>query len=152
MRLQGSRFESARKIRYIFDMATRTSLPVSIASRDNRSLPSTSGSLTQVEWTKPERSKNALKTFGMWFGFTFAAIFIPIAHYFLVPTLFITSFILGLGKLNETLRNEGGTGECPQCHENFTIQASKLSDVFTDTCEHCKADLEVTLQTHTPSV
>lgn len=126
-------------------MATRTSIAASIQSRNNRDLPATNGSVTQVTWDKPEQTKNALRTLGMWLAFCFACVFVPIAHYILVPSLFVASFVLALDKLNEHQRSEGGTGECPKCHQSFVIEKSKWNVRLTDTCGNCHEDVEINL-------
>lgn len=130
-------------------MATRTQVEVTILSRNNRELAPTKGSLTEVTWDKKDQTKNAVKTLGMWLGFSFAAIFVPIAHYFLVPTLFITAFVLAMDKLSEAKRNEGGAGECPKCHQNFVIEKSKWAERLTDTCGSCHDDVEMLVSNST---
>ena len=124
-------------------MANRIPTPVSIVSRDNRELPASTGTITKVEWTKEERTAIALKTFFIWFAAAFACIFVPIVHFFAVPILFISSFVLALTKLNETVRNEGGTGVCPKCHQEFPISGCKFEPKFTDTCKQCHEDVEL---------
>jgi hypothetical protein len=126
-------------------MATRTEIKVSVQSRDNRELTATSATITKVEWDKTERTKNAFRTFGLLIAFTFASIFIPILHFVLVPTLFIASFVFGMDKYGEKVRSEGGTGECPKCHEQFKVQASKWGVKITNNCEHCHEDLEMVI-------
>ena len=118
---------------------------VQIQSRNNRDLASTLGKITRINWEAVDYPKNAAKTFGMWIAFTFAAVFVPIAHFFLVPTLFITSFVLGIEKFRERKRNDGGSGECPKCHQSFVIEKSKWTERLTDTCGNCHDDLEINI-------
>jgi hypothetical protein len=118
-------------------------VPVTIHSRNNRELPSTNGSISKIIYDQKERYSNAIKTFGMWIAFTFASVFVPILHFILVPSLFITSFVLSIDKSREDKRNEGGAGECPTCHQTFTIEKSKWSERLVDTCEKCHDDLEI---------
>ena len=127
-------------------MAIRIKIKMVVHSRNNRDLPPTQGSLTQVTWDKVERTRNAFRTLGLWLVFTFIAIFIPILHWVLVPGLLITSFVLALDKMNEVSRNEGGTGECPKCHQTFTVQTSNWTGRTTENCDHCHEDLELTIQ------
>lgn len=82
----------------------------------------------------------------MLIAFAFCAVFIPIAHYFLVPGLFIASFIFAMDKLNETTRSEGGSGECPKCHQPVQIVASKYSERLTDTCGACHEDVVIQIK------
>jgi len=120
-------------------------VPVSIHSRNNRELPATLGSITRINWDKADRPKNAVKTLVMWLTACFASVFVPIAHFFLVPTLFITAWVLAIDKSREEKRNDGGSGECPACHKTFVIEKSKWTDRLTDTCGSCHDDLEVNI-------
>jgi hypothetical protein len=124
-------------------MATRTEIPVSLIARNYRDLPATPGTITKVEFDKKERTQNAIKTFGILIALTFCAIFVPIAHFFLVPVLLIASFVIALDKLNEAARSEGGSGECPRCHQPVKIVPSKFSERLTDTCGACHEDVEI---------
>ena len=118
---------------------------VEINSRNDRELAPTEGKITRINWETADRPKNAAKTLGMWLAFCFASIFVPIAHFFLVPTLFITAFVLAIDKSREVKRNDGGTGECPKCHQSFVIEKSKWVDRMTDTCGNCHDDLEINI-------
>jgi hypothetical protein len=122
---------------------TTDNIPVFIHSRNNRDLPPTNGQITRLNFDSKDRSKNAIKTLGMWLAFDFASVFIPIAHFVLVPSLFITAFVLAMDKTREKSRNAGGTGECPACHQNFVIEKSKWDERYTDTCDHCHDDVEI---------
>jgi hypothetical protein len=127
-------------------MAIRIEIPALIHSRNNRDLPATQGSITRVTWDKPEQTKNALRTLGMWLGACFCSVFVPFAHWILVPSLFITAFVMAMDKLGEHMRSEGGSGECPKCHQSFVIEKGKWNTRLTDTCGNCHEDLEINLQ------
>jgi hypothetical protein len=127
-------------------MATRIELPVSISSLNNRDLPATQGKITKVEFDKKDRTRNALRTFGMLIAFTFCSIFVPILHFILVPVLFIASFVFAMDKVNEMARNEGGSGECPKCHKPIEIVKSKYQERLTDTCAACHEDVVILVQ------
>lgn len=124
-------------------MATRTDIRCTVQSRDNRSLPETAATIVRIDWDRQERLKNAFRIFGLMIFFSFISIFVPILHFFLVPVFFITSFVLFLDRWQETHRNGGGKGQCPKCHQDFTVQASKWKDRITNNCDHCHEDLEV---------
>ena len=126
-------------------MAIRSEFKLAVQSRDNRELPSTIATITKVEWDKSERTKNALRTFGVMIALTFASIFIPGLHFILVPTLFIASFVLAMDKMGEKYRSEGGAGECPKCHHTFKVQPSKWQPRITNCCDHCPEELEMLL-------
>jgi len=128
---------------YIILMATRTEIKATVQSRDNRELALTEAKLIKVEYDKPERTKNALRIFGLLIAATFVSIFIPILHFILVPALFVCSFVFAIDKMGEKIRSEGGTGECTACHQEFKVQAGKWSEKFTNNCNLCGADLEL---------
>lgn len=127
-------------------MAVQTETSVSVKSRNNRELPATPGKITRIDFDKPERTKNALRTLGMFLTATFIAVFIPIVHWFLVPILLISSFVVALDKLGEVSRSLGGKGECAKCHQPFSIQGAKWNDKYVENCDHCHEELEVTPQ------
>jgi len=126
-------------------MATCNQITIPVASRDNRELPLTTATITQIQFNKKERTQIALKTFGVLMALAFATFFMPIFHFVLVPAFFLASFVFGMDKLEEKVRNSGGKGECPKCHQQFTVQGSKWVTRITNNCDHCHEDLEMTL-------
>lgn len=124
-------------------MPTKSKVTVSIQSRNFRELPPSTGLITRVDFDKSDRTKNSMRFIGIGLAATFCAIFVPILHWFLVPVLFIASFVLGLDKLKEEARSEGGKGTCPKCHKEFPIEQSTYKDRITDTCSHCHEDVEI---------
>lgn len=130
-------------------MPASTRYTVKISSRNQRDLPSTLGTLDQLNFDRQDRLKNAARTTVMWIAIAFGSALIPFWHYLLVPSFFVTAWVLGLEKMSEKKRNGGGTGECPQCKHSFKIETSKWNDRMTDTCEKCFCDLELIPQTAT---
>ena len=127
-------------------MAEQFQVPVKVYSRNYRELPPASGVITQIRWNAKDKPKNAIKTFGLFIALTFGCVFVPIAHYFLVPSFFILSFILALEKLREKERSLGGVGQCPKCGKEFLIVKSAWAERLTDTCNHCHEDVEIFIQ------
>jgi hypothetical protein len=124
-------------------MPASTPFTVRILSRNQRDLPSTLGTLDQLNFDRQDRLKNAARTTLMWIAIAFGSALVPFWHYFLVPGFFMTAWVLGLEKMSEKSRNGGGTGECPQCKHSFRIEKSKWNDRMTDTCEKCFCELEL---------
>lgn len=124
-------------------MAIRTEVPVTIHSRNNRELSPTTSNICRVEWNHQERLKRALRILIILLVATFISVFIPILHFFLVPVLLISSFVVAIDQWNEKHHNEGGTAPCPKCEKSFTIQPSKWSSRITNHCDHCHEDLEI---------
>jgi hypothetical protein len=124
-------------------MATLIDTPVLITSRNNHDLLATPGTIVKVVFDQKDRTKNAVKMFWMLLAATFCAVFVPILHFVLVPSLFIATFVVTMSKYGEKSRNTGGHGECPKCHQTFVIEKSGYNDRLTDTCDHCHDDLEI---------
>ena len=124
-------------------MAIRTEVQVKINSRNDRELPPTNGTLKLVEWTKQERVKNAFKTFGIFFGLTCCGVMLPIIHYFLVPILFVTTFVMAMDKYTQLKYIEGGQGPCPRCNHEIIFEKSKYKERLTDSCGKCHDDIEI---------
>jgi hypothetical protein len=128
-------------------MPKEQTYPILIRSRNDRELPPTRGELTRIYWERPERMKNAVRTTGLWLGIMCGSALVPFWHYFLVPSFFITAWVLGFDKWKEITRCGGGTGECPHCHHGFKIGNSSWKIRLTETCESCFQELELNPQT-----
>ena len=124
-------------------MASLIDTPVLVTSRNDRELPATSGKIRRAEYDQKDRTTNAVKTFWIFLAATFCAIFIPGLHFILVPSLFVATFVMTMSKYAEKSRNQGGSAECPRCHQTFVIEKSTDRERLTDTCDHCHDDLEI---------
>lgn len=127
-------------------MATLSRIQVKIHSRDRRDLEPRYGYLELHSWDRAERSRNALRTFGIWIGIAFGCILIPFFHFFLVPTAVITAFALALKKLEEESAVLCGFGQCPECQADLSISAGSKKDRYLETCGKCFHNLEISLQ------
>ena len=128
-------------------MPTTENLPLTVRSRNRHELPTTRGTLTLIHFNKKDRTRNALRTSLLWLAIAFGAALVPFWHFFLVPAFFITAWVLGIEKLSEKSRNDGGIGSCPHCKKTIRIAKSAWKGRLTDTCESCFEDLEISLQT-----
>ncbi len=120
-------------------------ITVTIRSRNNHELPPAQGKIKEAHWSKADRTQNALKTLGLGLGLTFGSALVPIAHYFLVPSIFIATLVLSLQKTKESVSLLGGEGNCPKCKKSFVIEKSQYQTRFTDVCSECRDDLEILL-------
>jgi hypothetical protein len=75
----------------------------------------TRGTLTIRMFEKPERMRRALLALGKWWGVALLSVFIPVAHFLLVPSFFlygIWELVQRLGTAEVALP---ARGTCPDC-------------------------------------
>ncbi|MDB5036836.1 MAG: hypothetical protein JWQ35_364 [Bacteriovoracaceae bacterium] len=118
-------------------------LPISIRSEFAQSFET--GRIEIQSWDQKERMWRALKAAGLTFCLAIASIFLPLAHFVLVPgflgaTFFVFNFILK----RESLLT-GGSGSCPCCH--FPLQFARGPNRFpiSDICPKCRKAFEAEL-------
>jgi hypothetical protein len=128
-------------------MATLLEFPVKIRSRNQRDLEPTAGTLNRVEFDAKDRTRNSLKTIGLFLALASGAVLIPFWHFILAPTFFILAWVMGIEKYSEKSINAGGEGTCPLCKKPFKIGKSAWKETMTDTCESCFQELEIRPQT-----
>jgi uncharacterized protein (DUF983 family) len=75
-----------------------------------------------------------------------------LAHFVLVPTLFVASFVMAMDKYSQKRFLNGGSGPCPKCGHIMMIQRSKFKERITDKCGKCGEDIEVVLEDHASDV
>ncbi|NDG84098.1 MAG: hypothetical protein EBX52_03550 [Proteobacteria bacterium] len=118
-----------------------------IQSRNQREIPPTVGTLIRIEFDRKDRSRNALRTTGLFLALAAGAVLIPFWHFILVPSFFTLAWIMGMEKFSEKSRSAGGRGQCPHCQKEFKIGKSAWKEMMTDTCESCFQELEITPRT-----
>jgi len=84
-----------------------------------------------------ERLTSALRRFTIWFLLALASIFIPVAHFVLVPSFLIVSFVSFFQsyKMNKKL-SLNGDYSCTQCNKTLNLRKELTSD-FRFTCDQC---------------
>ncbi|MFQ5469164.1 MAG: hypothetical protein ACE5EH_02530 [Gammaproteobacteria bacterium] len=99
-------------------MPTTDQRPVFIENSDS---VKTSGVLNFTVYDSHEKMSRAIKLLALLWGLAIVTLFIPIAHFFLVPGFLIAGPIMAYSryKVNETKENV--YGECPTCREQVTI-------------------------------
>ncbi len=81
----------------------------------------TSGSLRLRVYGPRERMKRAMKALGICWGLAVVTVFIPIAHFVLVPGFFIAGPVTAFLRYRVTETMDSVTGHCPTCGEEVTI-------------------------------
>jgi len=108
--------------------------------------PSKSSSITHFECRILEPKvirKRFFKQVGIALGLAFASIFLPIAHFVLVPGFLIVAFFIGQRALNGKLFIGEGRISCPQCHREFEKKASIGSFPLRLDCQLCSVPLTI---------
>lgn len=105
--------------RRIKPMATQETKSMLIRDDEKNSC---AGMLHYIAFTPTDRTKRAAI---MWTGCWIAAgiaVFIPLAHFFLVPAFLIAGPILFFQRSKQKDAKEKVTGTCPRCHQEIEIK------------------------------
>ena len=90
-----------------------------------------------------ERLKRALKWFSICFAAALISLFIPLAHFVLVPTFLLSSFIVPFYIYSIESLVIGGKGSCPKCKSDLSIEKGFNKWPLQDLCIHCKSNVEI---------
>ncbi len=105
----------------------------------------TIGSVTYRKFSQGSRTMRALKVCAALGGLTVFAVFIPGAHFVLVPLGVLATPI---GTFLAYLRKEqidGGKGECPVCGAPIPVGTMRYSRVLVESCPDCRRPLDIVL-------
>ncbi len=114
--------------------------------------PPQSATAVIIEQSPGQRLGRALAALGAFWGFALAGLFIPVAHFVLVPTFATAGVIVAVRRAREDRRLllvrgtcprcgaaqefkpggrfvSGRSVGCPQCHGNLTLVAGSTADV-----------------------
>ncbi len=100
-------------------MTEQQSRPITISNSNGQQ---TSGTLSYTVFSKQERVARALKTLGIFWALALVTLFIPLAHFVLVPGFFIAGPTVASLPYRAPEPPAKARGECPTCHEPFTLQ------------------------------
>lgn len=105
----------------------------------------TPATATIETFTRRERWRRALAGLGKWWGIAVLSVFIPVAHFLLVPSFFlygIAKFIGGLAGVEVT---RDGRGRCPDCGEEQPLEIGpRWRAAQGITCRRCHRGLQLT--------
>ncbi len=111
-----------------------TEIPVKLETQlENRAM----GAVYFKEWSAQEKTKRALRIWGILWAICILTIFIPIAHFVLVPAFFVAGPIAALVVFNREDAILGGAAQCPDCKKIFDISKNKVEWPLKDVCSHC---------------
>jgi len=123
---------------------TEQQLPVSITAFGDAPTP---GTATIVEQTPGERTLRVLSGVGMFWALALGGLFIPVAHFVLVPAFLIAGIVMGIKRSHEDRRLLGISGTCPRCgiEQRFHV-GGRFFDGRTFECPRCHNHLRVERQ------
>jgi hypothetical protein len=99
-------------------MSVAESRPILI---ENDAGASCVGMLRIRKFSDKERWQRALAMLGIMWGLAVVAVFIPIAHFVLVPGFLVAGPVTAVLRYRAGELVEGATGECPTCGQPMTL-------------------------------
>src|SRR3990172_5677542 len=79
------------------------------------------GMLHVIVYSRRDRLLRAAKVLALYWVLAAVTVFIPIAHFVLVPGFFLAGPLLAYLRYKVTARNERAAGRCPVCGNDITL-------------------------------
>lgn len=95
------------------------------------------GEVRMEYWDKSLRTKMAFKYLGLCWLAAVLSIFLPIAHFFLVPGFLIAGPFVAYVKWNQQNRLLGGSGQCASCEKALSIEPGAIKWPLEELCDGC---------------
>lgn len=121
-------------------MATEQTISAQIKNRDGKQAP---GQVRVQTWTAQDRLKRSLKALGLCWGGAIVAVFMPLIHFVLVPSLLLAGPIVAYVFYQSESVVLGGEGHCPSCQKPFKIVRQKNKWPLKDICSSCQSEVEI---------
>jgi hypothetical protein len=102
--------------------------------------PKTEAVVTVRHFDAGERTRRALQSGGVLFGLAVLSVFIPIAHFVLVPSFLVASIVFTMLRLKQARKIVRVHGRCPRCstEQDFEIDHAPLQGEIELTCTSCR--------------
>ncbi|HKZ06268.1 MAG TPA: hypothetical protein VJU81_12425 [Methylomirabilota bacterium] len=91
---------------------TTTDVPATLAVFGAPPAPATARVARQ---TPADRMRRVLTALGIFWGLAIPAVFMPVAHFILVPSLLLIGAVVAALRSREDMRLLGAHGRCPRC-------------------------------------
>ncbi len=106
----------------------------------------TRGTVTIREFTRAERWRRALRGIGTWWGLGVVSVFIPVAHFVLVPSCALYGAWQCVQRLSTSALATDARGTCPDCGREQSFElAARWRAPQAVTCRSCQRGLQLTL-------
>jgi hypothetical protein len=103
------------------------------------------GSATVITYDRPARWRRALQALGKWWGIALLSVFIPVAHFVLVPAFFLFGLFQFSQRLGAVEVPREARGTCPDCGAEQPLElAARWQVPQLVTCRQCHRGLRLT--------
>jgi len=105
----------------------------------------TRGTVTVISFDQKARTRRAFKALGTFWACAVGSVFIPVAHFLLVPGFFIFAIFQFFQRLGTPELGKGATGICPDCGAEQKLDLPPRWKVPQQvTCKNCQRGLQLT--------
>ncbi|HZI23219.1 MAG TPA: hypothetical protein VFD76_11895 [Gemmatimonadales bacterium] len=106
----------------------------------------TAGTVSIRTFTREQRVRRALAGLGTWWGVAVLAVFIPVAHFVLVPSFLMYGVWQFFQRLGTVELASDARGTCPDCGAEQPLDlAPRWRAPQPVTCRHCRRGLQLVL-------
>ncbi|HEX4601302.1 MAG TPA: hypothetical protein VH116_07905 [Gemmatimonadales bacterium] len=104
------------------------------------------GTVTIHVFTREQRWRRALAALGQWWGVALVSVFIPLAHFVLVPSFLLYGVWQFVQRLGTTQLATDARATCPDCHQEQALDlAPRWRAPQPVTCRYCHRGLRLSL-------
>lgn len=106
----------------------------------------TPGTVTILQFTREQRLSRGLAALGKWWGLALVALFIPVAHFVLVPSFLLYGAAQCVQRLGTAELATQARGVCPDCGAAQDLElAARWRAPQPVTCTQCHRGLRLAL-------
>lgn len=106
----------------------------------------TRGTVTVISFDREARVRRALKALFTFLGCAIGSVFIPVAHFLLVPGFFLFAIFQCVQRLGTHELGVDARGTCPDCGTEQKLElAARWKAPQELTCRHCQRGLTLTV-------
>jgi len=98
-------------------------------------------------YSRGQRWQRAVKGLGLWWAAALGGVFIPVAHFFLVPGCTLTGVYVAISRLRRGEMVVALDGTCPDCgfSQSFDVSGARTIPHHV-TCSNCHRSLSTSLE------
>jgi len=105
------------------------------------------GRVTIVAFDRVARWRRALRALGQWWGVAILCVFIPVAHFALVPGFFLFAIYQFFQRLSTPAIGRHARGTCPDCGADQEFElAGRWRVPQLVSCRACRRGLRLTIE------
>lgn len=93
--------------------------------------------------SQAEKSRAAMKWFGIFFALAVFSVFVPILHFILVPSFLIAAVVVSMRAYNQKADLENVRGKCPNCSTEISIPRVRIRKVSGEICPQCRDFIKI---------